>query len=166
LTHPPAPLLNFFARFLETPDGNPRDFLVALLDLEVSRAQYNVLPNLSEMAMGKVTEICVRDIVATRRILNLARLEKGSGIAQPDLQYQWLTLLGHRLAVEHGLSVVGIAALVHVASMRLDLPLEETKSWYADTLFEHYTQTVLREEWDYVGIRFRNPGSARPPEER
>ena len=163
MTRPPAPVLNFFARFLENPDGNLRDFLAALLDLEVSRAQYNLL---SEPPLFEPDEDYRSDIATAERALTLAR---GNRVLEPEqtgLRFLWLTLLGHRLAVERDLVVGGVKALAHVAAARLGLPEKETEAWSEDQLFRRYTQTVLREEWDYVGIQFRYPRSAWPPEER
>ena len=129
-----------------------RNFCIKLLDLEVNRAKYNLLsyPVLYEPPSEYRT-----DISAAGSALRFARWNTGSDLDHLDLPCHWLTLLGHRLAVELGLRVEGTTALAHVASARLDLPLKETITWSEDTLFHRYTQTVLRDEWDYPGLLFR-----------
>ena len=156
----PAPILDFVARFEASPNASDQpDVLICLLDLEVRRAMFNVMSN---PARFEATEAYKVDIIQADRILKFARPGEEFDFVQPDLQYQWLKLLGHRLAVERGLPVGGVAALAHVAAARLNLPLGEPKAWYADTLFAQFTQTVLRDEWDYPGLGFRPSQGAAP----
>ena len=163
MPQPPEPVHDFFARYLANPDVEAlHQFYIDLLELEIARAKYDVLPKQLEWAMDRVAEVYRRDIVAASRILKLARRGKKLDFVRFDLQYQWLTLLGHRLATDRGLPTGGLDALAHVASTRLELPLKETKAWYADTLFVQYTQTVLREEWDYPGPQVATSQSAAP----
>jgi len=136
-----------------------RAFACDLLDLEVGRAEYNLLstPPLFEPS-GRYRS----DIAGARRALDLARVHLDLADDQLDLHYNWLTLLGNRLAAERGLRAEGITTLARVASERLNLPLKDTEIWPEDRLFRRYTQTVLRDEWDYAGLQFRIPVHHRP----
>ena len=146
---------DFFARFLARPNARARrDFCFNLLDLEIDRVQYNVflVPPLFE-----VSDQYRSDIARARRALRFARMFRWRDHEDLDLPYCWLMLMGHRLAVERGLSVGGVEALAHMACRRLNLPLTETELWSDDELFAKYTRTVLRAEWDYPGLQFRLP---------
>ncbi len=166
MTQPvPAPVLDFFARFVANPDAKGLGrFCMELLNLEVGRAEYSILSDPHAVAVGDGLGDYKPAIKQAQRALNLARMHNSLNAVQFELRYYWLTLLGHRLAVERNLPAGGRRALRHVAAMRLDLPLKETEAWSDDWLFRRYTQTVLRDEWDYPGIQFRSPGSAWPPE--
>jgi len=155
--HPPAPVHAFLACFLANPNAEAlEDFRINLLELEVSRAQ-TVLPDLpDEQVDGKYRDDAFRAL----RVLQVAR-RRGWREGKPfDPVWFWLTLMGHRLALERGLSTGGIAALAEVASQQLDLPLEEARLWSCDMLFEKYTRTVLRTQWDYRGLQARSPQEA------
>ena len=159
----PDPVQNFFVCFLSNPNGRDslRRLCINLLDLEVGRAKHNVL---FDVPGCDASEDYRQDVVKAVSVLKLARRYRTLGHNLLNLPCQWLTLLGHRLAVERALSVEGIPALAHVAATEFDLPLRETETWPDDMLFVQYTQTVLRQEWDYAGIQFRYKGSAWPPE--
>jgi len=145
------------------PDATSvRNLLIALLDMERLRhANHNLSP---ETPLSRIIVTCTSDIAMAERALGLARSCEGLGKAHFDLQHYWLLLLGHRLAAERGLPVKGRAALGHVASLRLGLPREDTGTWSEDMLFEKYTETDLRTEWDYFGLHFRCPDGFWPPE--
>ena len=152
----PNPVQHFFAEFMTNPDNERLgDFQIGLLDLEVSRAERNVLANPRVLALVGTLGDYKAELRQARRALKFARQRNGLNAAQLDLRFYWLTLLGHRLSVERGLSHGGRRALRHVAVMRLGLLPEETDMWSDGTLFRHYTLTVLRDEWDYPGNRFR-----------
>ncbi len=163
MPHPvPDPVHNFFARFLANPDGTGlRKLCINLLELELDRAQYNVL---SDPPLFEPSGEYGSDITEADQALRRAHRNQALSHVMLELPYLWLTLLGHRLAVERDLPTGGIPALVHVAAARLDLPLKDTEAWSDDVLFRNYTRTVLRDEWDYPGIQFRYPRSAWPPE--
>ena len=150
--HTPEPVHDFLARFLAKPDTEAlRALCLDLLDLELCRAQSNTLP------ASRTGEAYGKDVSRALRVLHIARRRKWHDRTPFDPAWFWLTLLGNRLAVERGLSVGGLAALAEVASRRLNLPLAETRTWSCDELFERYTRTGLRTEWDYPGLRFRIP---------
>ena len=164
MTQPAADFVrDFFNRFAAHPDEvSRRNLLVALLDLELRRAQYNVF---SDSVLFQINPNYLSDIALAKRILKLARNCDASDRYQfDDVQYYWLALLGHRLAAEHGFPVDGHEALRHVASMKLCLWLAETEAWSDDMLFEKFTETELRTEWDYSGNSFRYPRSVQPSE--
>ncbi len=158
----PSPVRNFFARFLANPNAKGlRDFCFDLLDLEISRADYNVF---CDWPLVEASETYKSDMDLADRALSSAVRSQWLSHEDLDLPYFWLTLMGHRLAVERGLSTGGVDVLAHVACERLNLPLKETELWSDDVLFAKYTQTVLREEWDYPGLLFRLPVT--PPPDR
>ena len=160
----PAPVLGFFARFLANPDSEGlRKFQIDLLDLEVSRAQYNTL---SDPDLFDLPTLYRSDIARAQHALDRVRSDMSLDEEQLDLRYNWLTLLGNRLAAERGLRAEGTTTLAFVASARLNRPFKETENWSEARLFRRYTETVLRDEWDYPGIQFRYRGSAWPPEAR
>ena len=152
----PDPVLHFFADFLASlDDGRLDDFQIDLLALEVGRAERNVLgypPIRASVGMLGDYDAAIKQ---ARRVLKLARQRNGLNAAQLDLRFYWLTLLGHRLSVEQGLSCGGRRALRQIAATRLSLSPQETDMWSDDTLFRHYTLTVLRDTWDYPGDGFR-----------
>lgn len=159
----PAPVHSFFIRFLmKQNEAGLRAFCLDLLNLEFARVRYNVF---LVPPLFKASEGYKADIARARRALKRARLLLWTRREDFDLPHHWLTLLGHRLAVERGLATKGIAALAHVASGRLDLPLKETEAWSEEMLFRQYTDTFLRDEWDYPGLMFRYVRSEWPPEE-
>ena len=152
----PDPVLHFLASFLENPDDERLGYLqIDLLDLEVDRAEQNVLPDPYVLALGGALGDYKSTIGQARRVLKLARQCTGFNADQLDLRFYWLTLLGHRLAAERGFSIGGRRALRRIACTRLGLPPKETDNWSDGTLFLYYTQTVLRDEWDYPGNSFR-----------
>lgn len=164
MTQPaPAPVHSFFAAFLANPDSKGFGvFLVNLLELELSRAEHGVLSDPPAVAVGGGLDVYKSDITQTRRALKLANRTGMPRYDQIDLRYYWLKLFGNRVAVERGLPVGGRPALRHVAALRMGLALKDAEAWSDETLFKQYTQTVLRDEWDYGGLRFRTPGHDRP----
>ena len=161
----PAPVLHFFAGFLENPDDEGLGhFQIELLKLELDRADHIVPPERFGLARNEVPVEYIATITESRRVLKLARGRNGMNAAHLDLRYYWLTLLGYRLAIERGLSEVGLQALRRIACTRLGLSLNEAETWSGEMLFRQYTETVLRDEWDYPGTGFRGPGNAVPRE--
>ena len=133
-------------------DESMRDTCIDLLTLEVSRAQQNVL---SDPPVCEASERYKADIAQSARVLRIARRRSGVTCRTPDVAFLWLTLLGHRLAIEKGLFVDGLEALAVVASDRLGLPCGDIEAWSDETLFWQFTETALRDEWDYQGLQFR-----------
>ena len=159
MTHPvPDPVLHFFERFLVNPDyGALRSFCVNLLELEVDRATHELS---DDPQFFEVTDAHLEEVKAATSMLAKVLREDVRDFDKATVQFHWLTLLGHRLGVERGLPVGGIEALAHVGACRLSVPLTEAEAWSCDGLFNRYTETVLRSEWDYHGIQFRHPVSA------
>ena len=137
-----------------SPDERLREACIDLLDLEVSRAQHNLFtdPPVHEASKGYKA-----DIARSARVLRIVRRRSRTRCETPALAFLWLTLLGHRLAAERGLPVEGFEALAYIAALALNLPLTETETWSDETFFRHFTETALREEWDYPGLQFRMP---------
>ena len=157
-------VLDMLARFVANPDQlRRRDFYIDLLDREVARAQYNLL---GSAPLIEVDEDYKFDIARAARALRIARRNRWLNSDCLDLPSHWLTLLGHRLAIENGLSVESMDALAEIAARRLSLSLATTDIWDVDTLFRRYTETDLRAEWDYPGLQFRylGPRENWPPE--
>ena len=154
MTHPaPDPVQDFFARYLANPNADGvQDFYIKLLDLELRRATCNVL---SDPPLIEPSAWYRADISKANRALDFARRGRTRDLCKLELRHSWLTLLGYRLSFERGLVIQGVTALAVAAATRLDLPLKETVTWSEDRLFHQYTQTVLRDEWDYPGLRFR-----------
>ena len=150
----PEPVQAFFASFLANPNARAmRAFCGELLELEVGRAEYNLLrvPPLFEPS-----RLYRPDIARARHALDRARVHPGLDESLLDLRYNWLTLLGNRIAAERGLRAEGVTSLSRIASARLNLPLSETDTWSEARLFRRYTESVLRDEWDYAGVAFRS----------
>ena len=133
-------------------DDSMRDSCIALLALEVDRAQHNVflIPRVC-----KASENYRADMAQSVRALRIMRHCKWAVCGVPDIALLGLMLLGHRLAIEHSLSVDGLEALAVIASDRLGLPSAEVEAWSEETLFWQFMETALRDEWDYPGIQFR-----------
>ena len=160
MPQPPEPVHDFFARYLANPDEDAlRQFLLDLVELEVARIQISAL---SGVYCNRISTAQRVDVSRAQRILSVAQRRGSLERLSLDPIRCWLTIMGHRLSLERGWSVSGIPALAEVASRRLGLPLEETRSWSFDTLFKKYTHTVLRAQWDYPGLQFRPSQSAAP----
>lgn len=154
MSQPPEPVHEFFTRFLANPNAQALwTFHLDLLDLEISRAQKS-LPDLPAGENAKAYEV---DTARALRVQAVAQRRGWRDDTPFGPAWFWLALLGHRLAVERGLPTGGITALAEVASRRFNLPLAETRLWSHDILFEQYTRTVLRAEWDYPGLQCRRP---------
>ena len=166
MTQPvPDPVLDFFIIFLENPDDKGLgDFQINLLKLELDRAARIVPPELFGLARNGVPGKYIATITESRRVLKLAMGRNGLYAAHLDLRFYWLTLLGYRLAIERGFSEVGQQALRRIACTRLGLSPKETDNWSDGMLFQQYTQTGLRDEWDYPGTGFRYCVKAQPSE--
>lgn len=154
VTQPAAEfVLDFFARFIMKPDRTSLDnLLVALLDLELRRARHNVF---SDSPLFRVSPNHTSDMALAERALNAVRKDRVSDGVYLEVQHYWLRLMGHRLAAERGLPVEGYEALGQVASLAFGLPPMEAEDWSDDVLFETFTATKLRAEWEYEGLHFR-----------
>ena len=151
----PAPVLDFFIRYLSRPDEIAlHDFCYTLLGLEHARAHQTLVLNPPDFDLSDAYR---SDIERARRILDRAFGKVWHEQDWIALACCWLPLVGHRIAIERGLvDMDGRPALHMVASARLVLPLKQTKGWSSEELFRHYTETRLRNEWDYPGIGFRD----------
>ena len=159
----PPPVHAFFASFLAKPDARGmRMFQIELLDLELRRAKLSLL---TDPPLYEPSRWCRSDIAAAQRALKRARQNGARAPEQSDLRHHWLTLLGWRLAFERGFAVGGAVALCPVATRRLNVPLQEVGTWDEETLFRRFTETGLRDEWDYAGTVFRSRGLEEGPEE-
>ena len=158
----PEPQQAFFASFLADPTARAtRRFCGELLELEVGRAEYNLL---RDPPLLEPSGLYRSDIARARHALDRAGEYPGLDEGLLDLRYNWLTLLGNRIATERGLHAEGVTSLSCIASARLNLPLTETDKWSEARLFRRYTESVLRDEWDYAGVEFRYPRSEWSPE--
>ena len=162
----PKPVRDFFADFLGKPDPvRQREVHIEMLERELRRAEINVR---RAPALIEVSDAYRSDIHRAELALMMTWRGQGLGHDCPDLTAHWLTLLGHRLAVEYGLRVECLDALAHVASRRLGLPRATTEAWSMDMLYRQYTKAHLRAEWDYPGLLFRNLRTAGsgPPDDK
>jgi len=105
--------------------GDCIGFHFNLLKLETDRAEYIIL---SDPPLFEVSELYLSDIARALHALDQAERDPTPDESQLDLRYNWLTLLGNRLAIERGLHTEGLTILAFVASARLNLPLKETKA--------------------------------------
>ena len=126
MPQPPEPVHDFFARYLANPDEEAlRQFCINLVELEVTRIQTSAL---SGVYFKRISRAQRADVSRALRILTIVRRRGSLERLSLDPIRCWLTLLGHRLSLERGLPVSGIAALAQVASGQFNLPLKKTET--------------------------------------
>ena len=146
-------MANAFYEFINavttTPQPELREACVALLDIELERAQNEVFgPGAAVAPDEEYTEV----FQAAQRV----RKHRWLSLEQLDLPLHWLMLLGYRFRAETGHFHGGLIAAHFRAADVLSLSPGETCQWDVDLLFQAYVNNArLREEWYYKGLHFR-----------
>ena len=132
-----------------------RAFCLTELETEIARADNEVFSADKMLWMRRFTNDHAGDCNQAKKAMLKARNRPNWNHRRLQLQYHWLTLVGHRMRVERRWLLGGIVAARTRALEVLGGPPKEVMQWDVDLLFQLYCNTQLRSEWDYDGYKFR-----------